>query len=93
VPRLNKRLEACVHFARFCTNHNLQPWDVAELIALADAAARAGARATYEPLVSEEPSRRRVESKAGALGLTVTWSGLAPTLYQGDRIVILPVIP
>lgn len=82
--RLPRALRYAVHFARACKNNKIEPDKLAELIALSNTAAHAGARECNVPDFSGEKQRRRVERHARELGLTTDWPGLYPS-FRDDR--------
>lgn len=88
-----------VDFARWCINHNVEALDAAELVTLAQRAKRAGENycnegdrqgGKYER--ASELAQERFEEKANALGFSVTWPGLWPSLTKDGQTVYLPTI-
>jgi len=96
MPRLNETLYACIAFANFCAEHKVAPRDLAELIALANVAFKAGERQQAE---KADRAYERFEKKAASVGFVTQWDSLSPTLYRkdADRIterfaIRLPVV-
>jgi hypothetical protein len=68
-------------FARFCADHKIDPHDLAELLALARRAFKAGERECNTG-ISADPQRERVEDKAEELGWLTRWPGLHPAFCR-----------
>ena len=88
---MTRRMRSCVAFARFACEHRIDPGDLAELLALADRAFRAGEREANTGRTAE-PARRRFEAKAKELRFGVKWPGLLPSLTRAGRDIYLPEV-
>lgn len=88
-PKLSRRMRACVNFANFARNHKLDPFDLAELLTLADKAFHAGER---EANTGKSADRQRVqfEAKAKSMRFEVYWPGLLPGLKRRGVHIYLP---
>ncbi len=93
---LPKRLESLVNFARWCNREKIDPLAAAELIHLAERAFKAGETAcnSHDPNASkrEQKAGEKFEKAATALGFSVSWPGLYPTLSRGGYDVYLPEV-
>jgi len=91
--KLSKTLESAVCFAKFCSLHNLEPRDVAELMKLASDHANAQT-AEHNSARSQQRSERlsnQVDEKAQAMGLPKPYyAGLMPTFRIDGHDVMLP---
>lgn len=95
MPRLNATLRQCVRFANFCSWHGVKPRTAADMVALAEARARAEERGHNGP---EEASRKhwrratrlckQLEDMAAVYSFSVSWDGLYPTLHDKDGLRI-----
>lgn len=87
--RLNKQLQFAVSFAKFAKNYSIEPLNLGELIALANAAHSAG---TTEANGGKraDTARRAFEECATREGFTVSWDGLYPSLEKDGSAIFLP---
>lgn len=95
----SKQAMKYVDFARFCVNHKIEAYDLAELITLAERSFKAGERYCNSGSERDEKANERISHrfniKASSLGFRVSWSGLWPSLQKADadgvmRDVYLP---
>ena len=88
---MSRRMRSCVAFARFASEHRIDPGDLAELLTLAEKAFKAGEREANTGR-SADPARKRFEEKARALRFGVRWPGLLPSLTRAGRDIYLPEV-
>ena len=85
--RLSNELCKRVGFAHFCANHEIDPTELAELITLANRAAKAAERVCNAGGSEDDKERkaaRAVEDHARALGLATDWPGLYPSFTDAN---------
>lgn len=97
--RPSDKMARLIGFARWCARHGVEPFDAAELVALAQKAKRAGENhcnlgdrngGKYER--ANDRAQERFEEKAKAMGFGVQWPGLWPTLQRDGQNVYLPTV-
>lgn len=83
---LPRDLVMCVRFARFALDYKIDPADLALMVSLARKAMAAGVRECNGGR-SADKQQKRFEEAAGALGFTVVWDELRPTITKDGRRV------
>lgn len=92
---MRKEIERCVEFAKFCILHDLEPWNLGELMDLKTKAHNMYLRwnnpryptATFEQV---EKAQNTFDLKAEPYGFVVEWNSIVPTLYKDGQMAPLP---
>ena len=84
---INNKIMFGVRFARLAIELGIEPYNLAELTALALKRVAAWTRANNHNLsfAKEEKIRQQFNEKAKLLGLRASWPALYPALHKGKR--------